>query len=168
MSRAAAAVVALAMLATAACSRSVVRTKAVPSTWAPGMSVVPTPCPQRSPLTRGSAVIIDYVDFVKVHGSTFLNSQMATQQPPPRPAGRVVARVRCNLQDAPTDRGGPPQVDGTAAFLPVGTVLTAAAGVPSSCELLARVDGRVRTYLVQVDSAEHSTVSTCWRNYASP
>ena len=169
------AIVALSVVGTGACTQgptatATARPSAVPAKSLPAADRTPdptvAPCPHGSPLPNGQGVVIDYVDFLQIAGRTYLSSHMAEQQPPPRRQGQVVGRVRCNLQDLPGNEAGPRHVDGTAAFLPVGTVLTEAVGVPRSCEILARVGTQLRSYLLQVQLGQHSVVSTCWRRYS--
>ena len=115
---------------------------------APLQSVAP--CPAGAPLGPGQGIVIDYVDFVEVGDTTFLRALDAGSSGfrPPR-LGPVVARVRCLLSGLPYDRSEPPLVDGTAAYLPVGTELHSVEGFPAGCRLAAVVGTTVLFYLAQ-------------------
>ncbi len=132
----------------------------------PAGSAAPSPCPTGSPLTGHGAQMVDYVDFVVLGHQMYLNAAMYSPRPTARQPGPVVATVRCTLQSAPTDHGPPPFVDGTASFLKVGAPLYQAAGLPSSCEVLARTGDGVVTYVLEVDQNGHAGLSDCWRHPA--
>ena len=89
-------------------------------------------CPHGTLLGPGQGMAIDYVDFVEIGGIMFVAAPGvgASASKPPLRLGRVVARVRCSLLGSPTDRNEPPLVEGTAAFLPVGTELYSVLGLP--------------------------------------
>jgi hypothetical protein len=123
-----------------------------------------TPCPQGTLLGGGQAQMVDYVDFLVFRGHQYLAGGLGgSPVPVPRRLGAVVGHVRCSLLNAPTNRGVPPQPDGTAAFLPVGTPLYAVPGLPVGCELAARREGQVVAYVLQVERNHVAGTSDCWR-----
>jgi hypothetical protein len=107
-------------------------------------------CPTGSPLAPGEGIAIDYVDFVMVGGTMFVATPgLGPSVPQQSQLGPVVTHVRCSLLGSPTDRDEPPLVDGTAAFLPVGTEILSVKGFPPACRLAAVAGTTVRLYFAR-------------------
>jgi hypothetical protein len=108
-------------------------------------------CPRGRLLPAGEAEAIDYVDFVHFSGRSY---DRAAEPITTSQLGRVVTHVRCSLIAEEDQRhGGPPIIDGTASFLPVGAPVYQILGYPASCRLGAYLKGALHVYLAQ--SAVH-------------
>jgi hypothetical protein len=104
-------------------------------------------CPLGRKLPPGEANVVDYVDFVKLGGRTYLGSPGHIR---PSRLGRVVAHVRCSLSAEEDDsRQPPPVINGTAAFLRAGAAVYEVRGYSSRCRVAAYLDGRLTVYLAQ-------------------
>ncbi len=108
-------------------------------------------CPPKD--AEGDAVI-DWVDFVRVHGRMYVRTGETTASTVPAGAtGRVDAHVRCRIADVVGDPDYEAQ-DGDASFLPAGSELRRFGTADPRLRLAARVDGVWRVYEVQdVDTA---------------
>jgi len=107
----------------------------------------------------GRSSAIDYVDFLRFGGRTYL----ASGQPIKGAAlGRVITHVRCSLASAENERrGAPPIVDGTAAFIAAGAAVYQVRGYPPGCRLAAYSVGQLRLYLAQTMVNRHSEPLPC-------
>lgn len=109
-----------------------------------------------------STVMVDWIDFVQLHGVQFIAGMDA--QLPPLPAGElgpVVARVSCELSVLTFERTPGPTMDGDAGYLPVGTEVHAIKGFAASCRVAAPVQGAYRVYLAHHDVGGVSEVVPC-------
>jgi hypothetical protein len=82
--------------------------------------------------------MVDWVDFVQLSGTQYI-AGLDGQVPPVASAqlGAVVGRVRCQLSALKFSETPGPNVDGDAAFLPIGTEVHAIDGVEPSCRVAA-------------------------------
>jgi hypothetical protein len=106
--------------------------------------------------------MVDWIDFVQLHGVQFIAGMDA--QLPPLPAGElgpVVARVRCELSVLSFHQTPGPTVDGDAGYLPVGTRVYAVKGFAASCRVAAPVQGAYRVYLAHHDFGGVSEAVPC-------
>ncbi len=105
-----------------------------------------------TPLTGDSRVMVDWVDFVQLHGTEYLAGldgkvpAVATEQ-----LGSAVGRVQCQLSVLKFQAQPGPAVDGDASFIAIGTDIHAIRGFQPSCRVAARVDGVNRVYLAHAD-----------------
>jgi hypothetical protein len=107
----------------------------------------PDGCPLGRKLPPGVGNAVDYVDFVKLGGRTYLGRPGHIN---PSRLGKVVAHVRCSLIAEEDDRRQPPPViDGTAAFLRAGAAVYEIRGSAPRCRVAAYLDGRLTVYLAQ-------------------
>jgi hypothetical protein len=111
----------------------------------------PAPCPPKD--AEGDAVI-DWVDFVRVHGRRYVRTGETTGSTVPADAtGRVHSHVLCRIAGVV---GNPDYQarDGDASYLPAGSELRQFGTADPRLRLAARVDGVWWVYEVQdVDSA---------------
>lgn len=101
-------------------------------------------CP--TPGTGPGTAVIEWVDFVKLNGITYI-SDLATQGQTvdANAVGPIHRRTTCKLADNMTDPGYRTQ-DGDAAFLPPGTELHVINGYDPAFRLTARRDGHWLIY----------------------
>jgi hypothetical protein len=107
----------------------------------------------------GRTIAVDYVDFLQFGGRMYVASY-----PPTMGAvlGRVITHVRCSLAaEEDQQRGAPPVIDRTAAFLAVGAPLYAVRGYSPSCRLAAYLYGRLQVYLAQTTVRHHAEPLPC-------
>jgi len=70
--------------------------------------------------------------------------------------GRVITHVRCSLAaEEDQQRGAPPVIDRTAAFLAVGAAVYEVRGYSPSCRPAAYLHGRLQVYLAQTTVHHH-------------
>ena len=117
---------------------------------------------ENTPRQGNSSVLVDWVDFVQLSGTQYLASR-DPQVPPVAPAqlGAVVGRVRCQLSALKFSQQPGPNVDGDAAFLPIGTEVHAIDGFEPSCRVAARIDGANRVYLALHNVGGYSKAVPC-------
>ena len=134
---------------------------------APGPSVGPTHSSApasacETPRHGNSAVMVDWVDFVQLSGTQYI-AGLDGQVPPVASAqlGTVVGRVRCQLSVLNFSEQPGPNVDGDAAFLPIGTEVHAIDGFEPSCRVAARIDGAIRVYLAHHNVGGYSKAVPC-------
>jgi hypothetical protein len=76
--------------------------------------------------------------------------------------GRVITHVRCSLAaEEDQQRGAPPVIDRTAAFLAVGAAVYEVRGYSPSCRLAAYLHGRLQVYLAQTTVHHHIEPLPC-------
>ncbi|WP_270889971.1 hypothetical protein [Pedococcus sp. 5OH_020] len=116
------------------------------------------------PQSGNSLVMVDWVDFVQLHGVQYI-AGMDGQVPPVSAAtlGPVVGHVQCQLSLLKFQQTPGPAVDGDAGFLAAGTPVRAIAGFEPTCRLAARIDGQYRVYLAHHDAAGVSRAVSCAR-----
>ena len=160
-----AAVIGLAMLSTTSCGRSGTVVAGV-SGRAPSSSSSANP--QRgsacltTPVTGDSTVMVDWVDFVRLHGIEYIAGldgnvpAVASDQ-----LGSVVGRVECRLSGLKFQAEPGPAVDGDAAFLDAGTQMHSIRGYEPSCRLAAPIGGVNRVYLAHADVGGVSKAVPC-------
>lgn len=85
--------------------------------------------------TKGDAnVMVDWVDFVQLHGVQFIAGLDGAIRPiPAGDMGAVVGRVHCQLSALKFKQQPGPAVDGDAAFLTIGTEVHAIRGYKPTC-----------------------------------
>lgn len=136
---------------------------------APGSSVDPTDssapasaCENTNRHHGNAVVMVDWVDFVQLSGTQYI-AGLDGQVPPVASAqlGAVVGRVRCQLSALKFSEMPGPNVDGDAAFLPIGTEVHAIDGFESSCRVAARIDGANRVYLAHHNVGGYSKAVPC-------
>ena len=159
------AMVGLPLLFTAACASP---SHLVGVANAPGSSVDPTHSSatasncENTPRQGNVSVMVDWVDFVQLSGTQYIASR-----DPQVPAvsstqlGAVVGRVRCQLSALKFSQQPGPNVDGDAAFLPIGTEMHAIDGFQPSCRVAARIDGANRVYLALHNVGGYSKAVPC-------
>jgi hypothetical protein len=150
-----AAIIVLAMLSTAGCGSS---GNAGTDGSGPAPSTSSSAKPQRgsacltTPMTGDSTVMVDWVDFVQLHGVQYVAGldgnvpAVASDQ-----LGSAVGRVECRLSVLKFQAQPGPAVDGDAAFLDVGTAVRAIRGYEPTCRVAAQIDGINRVYLAHAD-----------------
>jgi hypothetical protein len=134
----------------------------VPRTSAPSPSErKPSAC--QTVLTGGSSrVMVDWIDFLQIHGAQFIAGMDGQVQPlAAHEVGPVVARVRCELSVLSFSQTPGPPVDGDAAYPPLGTEVHAVKGFAASCRVAASVHGVYRVYLAHHDVGGRSTPLPC-------
>jgi len=109
-----------------------------------------------------SRVMVDWIDFVQLHGVQFI-AGMNAQVPPVSVGelGTVVGRVRCELSVLTFHQTPGPTVDGDAGYLSVGTDVYAIKGYAASCRVAALAQGAYRVYLAHHDVAGVSHAVPC-------
>ena len=101
-------------------------------------------CPQ--PGSGPGAAVIDWIDFVKLDGITYVADLTARGETVAAAAvGPLYGRVVCKVADNVTEPGYELQ-DGDAAFLPPGTKVYAIDGYEVGFRLAARRDGQWLVY----------------------
>lgn len=116
-------------------------------------------CPLGRLMPPGRSIAVDYVDFLQFGGRMYIASY-----PPIRGAvpGRVITHVRCSLAaEEDPQRGAPPVIDRTAAFLPVGAAVYEVRGYSPGCQLAAYLYGRLQVYLAQTTVHHHIEPLPC-------
>lgn len=124
-----------------------------------GVSPGPGSACRTTPRQGRSAVIVEWVDFVKLDGRQYvagLDGRVTAGQ-----LGDVVGQVRCQLSALKFNKAPGANVNGDAGFLPVGTKLHAIHGFAPSCRVAARVQGRVRVYLAHHTLGGQSAAVPC-------
>ena len=107
----------------------------------------------------GRSIAIDYVDFLQFGGRMYI-----ANYPPIKDAvlGHVITLVRCSLAaEEDQQRGAPPVIDRTAAFLAVGAAVYEVRGYSPSCQLAAYLHGRLQVYLAQATVHHHIEPLPC-------
>jgi len=107
----------------------------------------------------GRSIAIDYVDFLQYGGRMYI-----ANYPPIKGAvlGRVITHVLCSLAaEEDQQRGAPPVIDRTAAFLAVGAAVYEVRGYSPSCRLAAYLHGRLQVYLAQTTVHHHIEPLPC-------
>jgi hypothetical protein len=134
---------------------------------APGSSVDSSSAPasacENTNRNHGNAVVmVDWVDFLQLSGTQYI-AGLDGQVPPVVSAqlGAVVGRVRCQLSALRFSEMPGPNVDGDAAFLPIGTEVRAIDGFVPSCLVAARIDGANRVYLAHHNVGGYSKAVPC-------
>ncbi len=100
-----------------------------------------------------STAIIDWVNFVRFGGITYLASSDAGRELQPADLGAKFATVRFRLDGNVHDPGYQTR-DGDAAFLDAGTPLYRVQGYAATFRLAARQDGRIVLY--EADTNPHA------------
>ena len=135
---------------------------------APGSSIDPTHSSapasncDNTPRQGNSSVMVDWIDFVQLSGTQYIASR--DPQVPPLASTQlraVVGRVRCQLSALKFSQQPGPNVDGDAAFLPIGTEVHAIDGFEPSCRVAARIDGANRVYLALHNARGYSKAVPC-------
>lgn len=140
---------------------SVPRTSPAPTASSASSASQPSAC-QTAPTGGSSRVMVDWIDFLQLHGVQFIAGMDAQAQPlAANELGPVVARVRCELSMLSFSQTPGPPVDDDAAYLPVGTEVRAIKGFTTSCRVAARVHGVYRVYLAHHDVGGRSTALPC-------
>lgn len=130
---------------------------AVPREGAARKAVLPGE-PTPSPSAAGGCdlepwnAMIDYVDFVVVHGQRmdgWMGDQTARPVVREGDLGEVVAHVTCNVTQVPPGQNVRTMHDGYSSSLPVGAPVYAVHGFDPRCRIAARVDGELRAYLAE-------------------
>ena len=158
--------VGLPLLLTVACaspSQLVGLAGAPSSTAGPTHSWAPTSaCANTNRVHGNEVVMVDWIDFVQLSGKQYI-AGLDGQVPPVSSAqlGAVVGRVRCQLSALKFSETPGPNVDGDAAFLPIGTEVHAIDGFEPSCRVAARIDGANRVYLAHQDVGGYSKAVPC-------
>ena len=122
-------------------------------------------CARTRLLPANTHVAIDYLDFVRLYGFMYLseNGSINRHRVHP-PLGNRVGVVRCTLEKLTNDGHHEPAGrlrDGTAAFLPRGTVLYSVLGYSRRCRLAAFWQSRRVDYFALRKSADHSAPRRC-------
>ena len=123
---------------------------------APGSACLSTPT------TGDSTVMVEWVDFVQLHGTQFLAGvdgqipAVAADQ-----LGPVVGRVGCELSVLKFRSAPGRAVDGDAAFVSPGTEVHAVRGYPASCRIAVPIAGVNRVYLAQTEVGGVSRAAPC-------
>ena len=101
--------------------------------------VAPSAAPpeERGCKVGGGNATIDYVDFVMLEGTTFINNYPDKNPLTERDLGEPVGEVLCRLSDNVTDPGYDSQ-NGDAGFLDPGTIVYAVKGYDPSFRVAAR------------------------------
>jgi hypothetical protein len=132
-----------------------------PSTASSSPSSAPASECDKTSRKRNSVAMVDWVDFVQLHGTQFV----ADDGPGPPVAsaqmGAVVGRVQCQLSALKFSEQPGPIVDGDAAFLPIGTQVHSVLGFEPSCRIAARFRGTNRVYLAHHDVGGRSKALPC-------
>ena len=112
--------------------------------------------------TGDSRVMVDWVDFVQIHGTQYL-AGLDGKVPaiPSSELGSVVGTVQCQLSVLKFQAQPGPAADGDAAFLAIGTDVHAIVGYQPSCRVAARVDGLNRVYLAHALVGGVSKAAKC-------
>jgi hypothetical protein len=117
-----------------------------PATPSPGSVFGGGPTTHDCPSPFAGHIAIDYVDFVMLGAQQYLAGQ--TGVPVTVPANSILkplAMVDCELSKILPDPSYKP-VSGDAGYLPIGTVLYAIKGQPSTYRIAAKVGGQFRVY----------------------
>ena len=120
-------------------------------------------CPDVSE-TPGSAVAVDYVDFVQANGRQYVaDLGGARLTVGAGGVGAVQFLVRCSLSELNdrTHQMPPDPRDGDAASLPAGTPVHAVNGWSPLCRLTAEHDGSWRVYLALDEAATTARPRLC-------
>jgi hypothetical protein len=121
-------------------------------------------CPAVSPWPASKSPYSNYADFL-VHDHVVYASYGVLRSPPPvatpLAVGPLVMRIRCRLATllSTGEVGDPAQVEGAAAYLPVGTPVHAVRGFDPACRLVSIVDGRTTLYLAQREEPDGQSVT---------
>ena len=98
---------------------------------------IASPPEERECKVGGGNATIDYVDFVILEGTMFINNYPAKNHLTERDLGEPVGEVLCRLSDNVTDPGYDPQ-NGDAGFLEPGTIVYAVKGYDPSFRVAAK------------------------------
>ena len=147
---------------TSACGGSGGVGVATPSSSVASPGSVPASACENAPSGGTSRVMIDWVDFVQLDGRQYLAGLDGAMPPiASNQLGAVVGRVTCQLSVLKFSKEPGPNVDGDAAFLPIGTEVRAVQGFDPSCGVAARIDGVNRVYLAHHDVGGYSKAVPC-------
>jgi hypothetical protein len=126
-------------------------------------AVQPADCNRGTRLSRGTVVVVDYLDFVQVNGTQFVSGlALAAPRLYRGPLGARVSTVTCTL--ANRSRNLTPSahtVNGDAGYLSVGTVIYALPGWQNTCRLAAKFQGQIHIYLAYVEVAGKAVPRVC-------
>ena len=116
-------------------------------------------CPLGRLLPQGQGIAIDYVDFLRFGGRTYV---AGAEHAGATKLGRVITHVRCSLVAEEDQRHAePPLIDGTASFLGAGSAIYQVRGYATSCRLAAFLGGQLRVYLAQTTMRHQSAPVPC-------
>jgi hypothetical protein len=123
-----------------------------------GLAALLAGCASINEVSQRPVAMIDWVDFVKLNGTTYLathgNAGRALEQ---ADLGPQVAQVQFKLADNVTDPGYQSK-DGDAAFLEPGTPLHTVQDYTSQARLAAVRDGQITLYEADTNpSAKHGS-----------
>ncbi len=104
-------------------------------------------CPLGRPLPPGEGIAIDYVDFIRLAGRSYLGEPGPIRR---SQLSRVISHIRCSLTaEENGHRGSPPIVNGTASFLRAGAAVYKIRGYAPGCRVAAYLHGKLHVYLAQ-------------------
>lgn len=159
------ALVGLPLLLTVACASPgrLVGVTIAPSSSVPTHNWAPATACEDSNRNHGNTVVmVDWVDFVQLSGTEYIAGLDGLVPPvASTQLGAVIGRVRCQLSALNFSEMPGPNVDGDAAFLPIGTAVHAIDGYEPSCRVAARIDGANRVYLAHRNVGGYSKAVPC-------
>lgn len=160
-----AAIVGIALLSTSACGSTSQVTMGGRQSTGPmsaGFQPAKGSACLNTPTTGTSSVMVDWVDFVRLHGRQYVRApgQKVSTVGSDR-LGAVIGRIECQLSTLKFHSQPGPSVDGDAAFLGAGTRVHALRGYPTSCQVVVRVGGVNRVYVAHADVSGVSKPLSC-------
>lgn len=150
-------------------TRASTRTPRPPAAMSPSgrpPSVQRADCNRGTRLSRGTEVVVDYLDFIQVNGTQFV-SGLALGAPRlyRGTLGAPVTRVTCTLANRPRNLGPSAHtVNGDAGHLSVGTVVYELPGWPRTCRLAAKFQGQIHIYLAYGEVSGKAVPRVCTKH----